>query len=152
MSGYINSTSCFKEAKNYLDSFVNYEKKTDYSYVKTLKLKRIERLLKSLNIDYKKLKSIHIAGTKGKGSTACFCANLLASAGYRTGLYTSPHFFDFRERIQVLGQRPKITPQLRSVQENQGQEIRGNLISKDDVVRLINEMQPQLEKLRFTKE
>jgi len=137
MSAYINSVSNFEDAKNYLNTFINYEKKTNYPYVKTFKLKRIERLLKSLNIDYAKLKSIHIAGTKGKGSTACFCANLLANAGCRTGLYTSPHFFDFRERIQILDQRPK---------------IRSNLISKEDVVRLIKEMQPKLEKLRFSRE
>ncbi|MCK9573813.1 MAG: bifunctional folylpolyglutamate synthase/dihydrofolate synthase, partial [Candidatus Omnitrophica bacterium] len=126
----------FNDAKGYLDTFINYEKKTDYPYVKTLKLKRVEYLLKSLNIDYAKLKSIHIAGTKGKGSTACFCANLLASAGYRTGLYTSPHFFDFRERIQVLDKRLR---------------IKNNLILKEDLVRLIKEMQPKLEKLRFSK-
>lgn len=137
MSADINSINNLEDAKNYLDTFINYEKKTDYPYVKTLKLKRVERLLKGLNIDYTKLKSIHIAGTKGKGSTATFCANLLASAGCKTGLYTSPHFFDFRERIQILDKRPG---------------IKSNLISKEDVVRLIKEMQPQLEKLRFSRE
>lgn len=137
------SIKYFNDAKGYLDTFVNYERKTDYSYGKTLKLQRVERLLKDLNIDYKKLKSIHIAGTKGKGSTATFCANLLAGAGYRTGLYTSPHFFDFRERIQILDKRPKT--------EGQRPGIKSCLISKNDVVRLAKEMRPQLEKLRFTK-
>lgn len=48
---------------------------------------------------------IHIAGTNGKGSTAHTLAAVLARAGYRTGLYTSPHIFDFRERIRVNGQK-----------------------------------------------
>ena len=47
---------------------------------------------------------IHIAGTNGKGSTACFLAAALQAAGYRTGLYTSPHLIDFSERIRVDGQ------------------------------------------------
>jgi len=143
MSGYINPITQFEKTRSYLESFVNYERKTNYPYAKTLKLKRVERLLKSLNIDYQRLKGIHIAGTKGKGSTACFCANLLAGAGYKTGLYTSPHFFDFRERIQILNQQPTANGQIPG--------IRSNLISKEDVTRLISRMQPQLEKLRFTK-
>lgn len=48
---------------------------------------------------------IHIAGTNGKGSTAHTLAAVLARAGYKTGLYTSPHIFDFRERIRVNGQK-----------------------------------------------
>jgi dihydrofolate synthase/folylpolyglutamate synthase len=51
-----------------------------------------------------KFKSIHIAGTNGKGSTAHTIAAVLQSAGYKVGLYTSPHMLDFRERIRVNGQ------------------------------------------------
>lgn len=48
-------------------------------------------------------KSIHIAGTNGKGSTAHMIASIVQTAGYKTGLYTSPHLLDFRERIKVNG-------------------------------------------------
>lgn len=51
-----------------------------------------------------KLKTIHIAGTNGKGSTSHMLAAILQSAGYKTGLYTSPHLHDFRERIKVNGE------------------------------------------------
>ena len=48
-------------------------------------------------------KSIHIAGTNGKGSTAHLLAAILQNSGYKVGLYTSPHLLDFRERIRVDG-------------------------------------------------
>ena len=51
-----------------------------------------------------KFKSIHIAGTNGKGSTSHMMASILQEAGYKTGLYTSPHLIDFRERIRLNGQ------------------------------------------------
>ena len=51
----------------------------------------------------KKLKFVHIAGTNGKGSTAAMLASVLQSAGYRTGLYTSPHLLRFHERMRVCG-------------------------------------------------
>jgi dihydrofolate synthase/folylpolyglutamate synthase len=51
-----------------------------------------------------KFKTIHIAGTNGKGSTSHMLASIFKEAGYKTGLYTSPHFYDFRERIKVNGQ------------------------------------------------
>ena len=50
-----------------------------------------------------KFKSIHVAGTNGKGSTSHMLASVLQSAGYKTGLYTSPHLKDFTERIRVDG-------------------------------------------------
>ena len=50
-----------------------------------------------------KFKSIHIAGTNGKGSTSHMLAAILQKAGYKTGLYTSPHLKDFRERIKING-------------------------------------------------
>ncbi|HNP53350.1 MAG TPA: folylpolyglutamate synthase/dihydrofolate synthase family protein [Ferruginibacter sp.] len=51
----------------------------------------------------KKFRSIHIAGTNGKGSTSHMLASVLQAAGYKTGLYTSPHIYDFRERIRING-------------------------------------------------
>lgn len=52
---------------------------------------------------HRRFRSIHIAGTNGKGSTAAFLASALTAAGYRTGLYTSPHLVDFSERIRIKG-------------------------------------------------
>src|SRR3954469_17420500 len=52
----------------------------------------------------KKFRSIHVAGTNGKGSTSHMIAAVLQSAGYKTGLYTSPHLKDFRERIRINGE------------------------------------------------
>ena len=52
----------------------------------------------------KKLKTIHVAGTNGKGSTSSMIASVLQEAGYKVGLYTSPHLKDFRERIKINGQ------------------------------------------------
>jgi dihydrofolate synthase/folylpolyglutamate synthase len=53
---------------------------------------------------HKKYKTVHVAGTNGKGSVSHIIASVLHSAGYKTGLYTSPHLFDFRERIKINGQ------------------------------------------------
>lgn len=60
-------------------------------------------LCEALGSPHKKFKSIHLAGTNGKGSTAHITAAVLQQAGYKVGLYTSPHFRDFRERIKVNG-------------------------------------------------
>ena len=64
----------------------------------------IRRLCEFLNDPYKKFKSIHIAGTNGKGSVSHMLAAVLQTAGYKTGLYTSPHLKDFRERIKINGE------------------------------------------------
>lgn len=61
-------------------------------------------LLKALGNPEKQIKAIHIAGTNGKGSVAHLIASILQEAGYSTGLYTSPHLKDFRERIKINGQ------------------------------------------------
>src|SRR3954468_3267581 len=60
-------------------------------------------LCDALDKPHTKFKSIHIAGTNGKGSTSHMLAAILQQAGYKTGLYTSPHLHDFRERIKVSG-------------------------------------------------
>jgi dihydrofolate synthase/folylpolyglutamate synthase len=61
-------------------------------------------LCEALGHPERKFKSIHIAGTNGKGSTSHMLAAILQKAGYKTGLYTSPHLLDFRERIRVNGE------------------------------------------------
>jgi len=61
------------------------------------------KLLSGLNNPETKFKSIHVAGTNGKGSTSHMLASVFQSAGYKTGLYTSPHLKDFRERIKING-------------------------------------------------
>ncbi|MGC8943698.1 MAG: bifunctional folylpolyglutamate synthase/dihydrofolate synthase [Caldisericia bacterium] len=64
-------------------------------------LERIDRIVKKLGDPQKDKKIIHIAGTKGKGSTSIFLTNLLMSHGFKVGLYTSPHLQSFRERISI---------------------------------------------------
>jgi dihydrofolate synthase/folylpolyglutamate synthase len=95
----------YQQALQYLNSFLNLEKKAFYSYKESLKLNRVYKVAEYLKIFYKDLKAIHIAGTKGKGSTAHFIAYLLAASGYKVGLFTSPHFFSFRERIKIVKAR-----------------------------------------------
>jgi len=67
-------------------------------------LKNTIALMKALGNPENKFKSIHIGGTNGKGSTAHMIASVLQEAGYKTGLYTSPHLIDFRERIKINGE------------------------------------------------
>ncbi|MDD5560920.1 MAG: bifunctional folylpolyglutamate synthase/dihydrofolate synthase [Candidatus Omnitrophica bacterium] len=98
MDGYLR-------AVKYLESFVNYEKLKRYSYKKSLGLQRIKSFLQFIGNPQEELKVIHIAGSKGKGSTCAFVAYILREAGFSVGLYTSPHLSDFRERIRIL--RPR---------------------------------------------
>jgi len=92
----------YKQALGYLYSLTNYEIKSKFDYApQFFDLRRVERLLDALGNPHRQFKSIHIAGTKGKGSTSAMLASILRAAGYRTGLYTSPHLHTFRERIQV---------------------------------------------------
>ncbi|MBI5562493.1 MAG: bifunctional folylpolyglutamate synthase/dihydrofolate synthase [Deltaproteobacteria bacterium] len=66
-------------------------------------LERIERLMDGLGHPHSSYPRIHVAGTNGKGSTAAFIASILQRAGYRVGLYTSPHIIKFNERIRING-------------------------------------------------
>lgn len=67
-----------------------------------LGLERTERMLAELGKPHFKYKTVHVTGTNGKGSVSAMIAGILAAAGYRVGLYTSPHISDFRERVAVL--------------------------------------------------
>lgn len=85
-----------------------YEQLPMYSLIGATAYKKdltnIIELCKILDHPHKKFKSIHVAGTNGKGSTSHMLAAILQKAGYKTGLYTSPHLKDFRERIRINGE------------------------------------------------
>jgi len=66
-------------------------------------LENVSQLLNSLGNPHSKTKTIHVAGTNGKGSTCSFIASLLTEKGEKVGLFTSPHIFDFKERIRING-------------------------------------------------
>lgn len=93
----------FKAAVDYILSFADYERMPRSAVV--FDLRRMEQLLARMGNPQNVAKSVHIAGTKGKGSTAAMIASILVRSGYRTGLYTSPHLLSIRERIQVDGQQ-----------------------------------------------
>ncbi len=80
----------------------NYQLKGKEAY--SNKLEPIVHFCKYLNNPQKQFKSIHVAGTNGKGSSSHMLASILQEAGYKVGLYTSPHLKDFRERIKINGQ------------------------------------------------
>ncbi len=67
------------------------------------RLDRVRELLAALGDPHQCFPSVHVAGTKGKGSTTAMIASILRASGYRTGMYTSPHLHTFRERIQIDG-------------------------------------------------
>jgi dihydrofolate synthase/folylpolyglutamate synthase len=88
-------------------------------------LERMESLLEKLGNPHKKFKSIHVAGTNGKGSTCHFLTSILIESGYKTGLFTSPHLKDFNERIR----------------------IGGVAISHDKIIAFVEEFKPILEEV-----
>ena len=70
-----------------------------------LGLQNITEFLDGLGNPQRKYETIHLAGTNGKGSCAAMLASVLRECGYRTGLFTSPHLVDFRERVTVDGRK-----------------------------------------------
>ena len=96
----------YDSALKYLFSQTDYEQMLRVRYNRdTFSLDRMRLLLKSLGNPHTKIRSVHIAGTKGKGSTATMLAVMLQACGYRVGLYTSPHVCDVRERIAINGDK-----------------------------------------------
>ena len=110
-------------ALDFIYSFIDYEKQRD-PHIKTVwDLRRVDALLARLGNPHLKAKTVHIAGSKGKGSTAVMTASVLTAAGYKTGLYTSPHLHLFNERIRVDDK----------------------LISNDEIVELVAKIKPEVE-------
>jgi dihydrofolate synthase / folylpolyglutamate synthase len=92
----------YPEALDYLYSFVDYSLERTYRYsAEVFDLARVRGLLSRLGDPHRQFASVHVAGTKGKGSVSALMASSLSAAGYRTGLYTSPHLLRFTERIRV---------------------------------------------------
>jgi dihydrofolate synthase/folylpolyglutamate synthase len=116
---------------------MSYQETIDYLYTRLPMFSRIGAAAIKPNLDNtiaicklldnpeKKIKTIHIAGTNGKGSTSHMLASIFQEAGYKTGLYTSPHLYDFRERIKV----------------------NGKMCSKEFVVEFTNRIKPFIEQV-----
>lgn len=120
----------YEQALQYLFDKTDYEKQGRLRYnVTVFDLDRMNELLKGLGNPHKKTKSVHIAGTKGKGSTATMLARMLEANGYKVGLYTSPHVMTLHERIA----------------------IGSNMISKKELLDLMNRLEPVIEKLHKKK-
>lgn len=130
----------YLQALRYLESFINYEKIPAYPYKESLKLERIRGFLAAIGNPQDSLRCIHIAGSKGKGSVCAFLAYILRAAGYRVGLYTSPHLSDFRERIRILRHRDTET------QRHKGSVDFEGMIAKGELARLAERMKPAIEK------
>ena len=114
----------YKAALAYIEGFIDYERSPDFSrQARLYNLNRISLLLELLGNPHDRLQVIHIAGSKGKGSTAALIASVLTQAGYKTGLFTSPHLITPRERCR----------------------IDGDLISKADVACYIEKLKPAIE-------
>jgi dihydrofolate synthase/folylpolyglutamate synthase len=92
----------YKAAMNLLFSTINYESAKRYRYNdKTFGLDKMRLLLDALGHPQTHFKIVHVAGTKGKGSTCTMLSDMLIASGSKVGLYTSPHVVDLRERIRV---------------------------------------------------
>ncbi len=113
---------------------INYQEAIEYIYglnkygIK-LGLKNISYLLSLFKNPHLKTKVIHIAGTNGKGSTAAIISSILKSAGFRVGLYTSPHLVHFQERMR----------------------INGEFISQEEICRLLEKIKPVIQQVAKTE-
>ena len=133
----------FPEAQRYLDSFINLELqpilKKDAS---SFNLDRMRRLLAFLGDPHKNLQIIHVAGSKGKGSTCALTAGILSKAGYKTGLYTSPHLSDCRERIRIMDTAGS---------HNKTSDVFPDAMSENDLCAVIHEAKPGIEAMRLER-
>jgi len=98
----IDIEMAYQQALDYLYSFVDYSLTRNLRYsAEKFDLGRMEALMERLGNPHRPYPVIHIAGTKGKGSTAAMTASALQAAGYQVGFYSSPHLQEYTERIQI---------------------------------------------------
>jgi len=127
----------YLEAVQYLEGLGNYEIISHYPYQKVFQLERIQGFLELIANPQASLRCIHVAGSKGKGSTCAFLTYILREAGFKTGLYTSPHLADFRERIRIL--LPK-APGSKTSLDFEG------MIPEVKLAKLVGRLKPKIEK------
>ena len=113
----------YQQALDYISSYTDYEKAPMPHDPAFYDLRRVGELLTRLGNPHLGARSVHIAGTNGKGSTAAMIASALITSGYITGLYTSPHLHTLRERIRVNGE----------------------LISEAELAALVERLKPEVE-------
>jgi dihydrofolate synthase/folylpolyglutamate synthase len=119
----VSAAAAYQQALDYIYAFMDYENSHSPRSSENYDLRRMDELLSRLGNPHLKVAAVHVAGTKGKGSTSAMIASSLTACGYRTGLYTSPHLIDLRERMRI-----------------------GNvLISRLALVRLVNRLKPEIE-------
>jgi len=116
----IDVDASYQEALDYIYSFIDYESQPRPRDPVHYDLRRIDELLDLLGNPHLKARTVHIAGSKGKGSVAAMMASALTSSGYTTGLFTSPHLLVFNERMRVDG----------------------NLITDSEVTTLVKKLKP----------
>src|SRR4051795_6263083 len=119
----------FSKAMRFLATLADYERLRIVRYnSQNFDLERMRGLLKRLGNPHEKFRSVHVAGTKGKGSTCAMIASMLQANGYKVAVYSSPHLNDVRERIQ----------------------INGEMISHADFARLVKQIEPLVTRSRPT--
>ncbi|MFC1667665.1 bifunctional folylpolyglutamate synthase/dihydrofolate synthase [Candidatus Omnitrophota bacterium] len=130
----------YNKTLEYIDSFIDFEKIPHYDYASSFRLERMHAFLQELGNPHQGLNVIHVAGSKGKGSTCIIIASLLKQAGYRVGLYTSPHLLEVNERIRILGEDSESRTQLLARFEG--------AIKKEEFVELVEKIRPVAERFR----
>ncbi|HZL35823.1 MAG TPA: folylpolyglutamate synthase/dihydrofolate synthase family protein [Tepidisphaeraceae bacterium] len=121
--------SSYSKALRFLSTLADFERLRIVRYnSQNFDLDRMRSLLKKLGNPHQQFKSVHVAGTKGKGSTCAMIASMLGAAGFKVGIYTSPHLVDIRERIVV----------------------NGHMISQTDFARLVREIEPIVARIKPT--
>ncbi|GAA4435581.1 folylpolyglutamate synthase/dihydrofolate synthase family protein [Bremerella cremea] len=119
----------YQESLDYLFQRINYERTTDIPYrSRSFKLDRMQALMDALGNPERQLKIVHVAGTKGKGSTSAFLSNILWKSGYRVGRFTSPHLERLEERFW----------------------LNGDNCSAEDIVQLVDTIRPIVAKMDET--
>ncbi|HSU68506.1 MAG TPA: folylpolyglutamate synthase/dihydrofolate synthase family protein [Tepidisphaeraceae bacterium] len=117
----------YTKSLRFLASLADFERLRIVRYnSQNFDLERMRALLKRMGNPQDRFKSVHIAGTKGKGSTCAMIASMLQACGYKVGLYTSPHLTDVRERIQ----------------------INGEMIPQSDFGRIVRVAEPMIERMK----
>lgn len=115
--------TAYQQALDYIYSFIDYERESRPDKLASYDLRRVVELLVRIGNPHLAAKTVHIAGTKGKGSVAAMTASALTASGYITGLYTSPHLHTYDERIR----------------------IDGRLITDEEIVASVKKLKPEVE-------